>query len=168
MSTESTAPSTSRTRSCPIDRLLFGDGVRSPVGDLGFAVMRIGIGLYLALGHGYGKIFGEDRFGPSPEFIEGVSKLGFPAPELFAWMAALTEFLGGLAIAAGVLTRPAALGIIGTMAVAAFRVHADDPWVGSPGKELALLYLLPSLAILAIGGGRFSVDAALRRLCFRK
>lgn len=157
-------------RSCPMNRLFFGAGIRSPFGDFGFAAMRIGIGLYMALGHGYGKIFGEDRFGPSEQFIGYTESLGFPAPEFFAWMAAITEFVGGLALAAGLLTRPAALGMIGTMVVAAFIAHGDDPWVAQPGersKEMAMLYMLPAIAILAIGGGRFSVDALLRRLIFK-
>jgi putative oxidoreductase len=158
---------TGGSKSCPMNSLLFGAGVRSPLGDFGFAVMRIGIGLYMAIGHGYGKMFGEDRLGPTEQFIGYTESLGFPAPVLFAWMAAITEFLGGLALAAGLLTRPAALGMIGTMVVAAFIAHGSDPWVAKPGetsKEMAMLYMLPAIAILGIGGGRFSLDALLRRM----
>ncbi len=158
------------SKTCPMNNLLFGTTIQSPLGDFGFAVMRIGIGLYMAIGHGYGKMFGEDRIGPPEAFIGYTESLGFPAPVLFAWMAALTEFFGGLALAAGLLTRPAALGMIGTMVVAAFIAHGSDPWVAAPGersKEMAMLYLLPSMAILAIGGGRFSVDALLRRVLFK-
>lgn len=157
-------------KTCPLNSLLFGTTIQSPLGDFGFAAMRIGIGLYMAIGHGYGKMFGEERIGPTEQFIGYTESLGFPAPVFFAWMAAITEFFGGLALAAGLLTRPAALGMIGTMVVAAFIAHGSDPWVAAPGersKEMAMLYLLPSMAILAIGGGRFSVDALLRRVLFK-
>lgn len=163
-------PNRSAPQKCPMNRIIFGMGIQSPIGDLGFAVMRIGIGLYMALGHGYGKMFGENRFGPTEGFIGYTESLGFPAPEFFAWMAAITEFAGGLALAVGLLTRPAAMGMIGTMVVAAFVAHGADPWVAKPGdtsKEMAMLYMLPSIAILAIGGGRFSVDALLRRVLFK-
>lgn len=160
------APST-----CPLNHLLFGAGSRTAVGDLGLAIARVGIGLYMAFGHGYGKIFGEDRFGPPQGFVDLVDSLGFPAPLAFAWMAAISEFLGGLALAAGLLTRPAALTFIGTMAVAAFLQHGSDPWAASPGeasKEMAMLYMLPAIAFLALGGGRFSIDEVLKKILFCK
>jgi len=96
-------PNRSAPQKCPMNRIIFGMGIQSPIGDLGFAVMRIGIGLYMALGHGYGKMFGENRFGPTEGFIGYTESLGFPAPEFFAWMAAITEFAGGLALAVGLL-----------------------------------------------------------------
>jgi putative oxidoreductase len=161
--------SASPSRGCPINGALFGAGTRTVVGDIGLAAMRVGIGLYMAFGHGYGKMFGEDRFGPTEQFIGYTESLGFPAPVLFAWMAAITEFFGGLALALGLLTRPIALAMIGTMVVAAFLAHGDDPWAAKPGersKEMAMLYLLPSIALLALGGGRLSVDAVLRKFLF--
>lgn len=166
-----TAPSpTSARGSCPASTFLFGMGARSPMGDLGIAGMRIGIGLYMAIGHGYGKMFADGSLGPSAGFIGYIDGMGFPAPTLFAWMAAITEFFGGLALAAGLLTRPAALGMIGTMLVAIFLAHGADPWVAAPGersKEMAMLYLLPSIALLMLGGGRFSLDTPLRRMLFK-
>ena len=42
------------------------------------------------------------------------------------------------------------------MLVAAGLIHADDPWAK---KEFALMYLLPFLALLFTGAGRFSLDA---------
>ena len=49
------------------------------------------------------------------------------------------------------------------MAVAAFVVHAGDPWTLGAGrsKEPALLYLFPFLALALTGPGRFSLDAWL-------
>jgi putative oxidoreductase len=45
------------------------------------------------------------------------------------------------------------------MAVAAFVVHAGDPWAK---KELALLYAVPYLALLLAGGGRFALERVVK------
>ncbi|MDA0748989.1 MAG: DoxX family protein [bacterium] len=120
----------------------------------GLALLRVFAGLAMALQHGIGKI------PPSDGFIAGVQKLGFPLAEGFAWAAGTSEFLGGLLLALGLLTRPAAACVAGTMAVAAFGRHAADPF---QNKELALLYLGVALLFVALGAGRYGVDAFLRR-----
>jgi putative oxidoreductase len=141
--------------------LLFGGpGGASRVADAGLLVLRVGIGLYLSLAHGLGKM-------PPPEMlVRGVEAMGFPAPVVFAWLAGLSEFAGGLLVALGLLTRPAALMILFTMGVAAFRVHLNDPWTpsasGGASKEMAMLYLVPALALLLTGAGRFSIDRVIR------
>jgi putative oxidoreductase len=56
----------------------------------------------------------------------------------------------------GLLTRLAAVPIVIFLGVAFFIQHAHDPW---PQRELALLYLLPFLALIGTGAGRFSLDA---------
>ncbi|MGB3541631.1 DoxX family protein [Rubrivirga sp.] len=133
---------------------LFGTGKTSRATDIGLLILRVGIGLPMAFGHGLGKI------PPSEGFIGATGDMGFPIPIVFAWAAALSEFLGGLLIALGLLTRPAALMLAITMAVAAFVRHAADPF---STKELALVYLAASLALLATGAGRYAIDRALRR-----
>jgi putative oxidoreductase len=140
--------------------LLFGGpGGASRFADIGLAIVRVSVGLMLALGHGKSKVFGEAGFGPSAGFVSGVEKLGFPAPTFFAWCAALTEFLGSLLLAVGLCTRPIALILSFNMAVAAFGTHLHDPFAK---KEMALLYLLPFLLFAFTGGGRISVDQAIR------
>jgi putative oxidoreductase len=141
-----------------VKNLLFDSmGTGRPAGDFGLLVMRAGFGAYMAVAHGYGKI------PPSEGFIGGTANLGFPAPELFAWLAALAEFGGGILLAIGLATRTAALALASTMAVAAFMAHANDPWFSMDGrsKEMAMLYLIPSVALLFTGPGRFSVDAMI-------
>ncbi len=123
--------------------------------DFGLLVLRLGFGLGIAY-HGYGKIFG----GRMEKFIGGVAELGFPAPEFFAWAAASSEFAGGLLIAAGLFTRPAAYFVAVTMLVAAFGRHAADPF---ERKELALAFLFASLAIALTGPGRFALDCLFCR-----
>lgn len=133
---------------------LIGSGETSRATDLGLLILRLGVGVTLALGHGLGKL------PPSDGFIAATGSLGFPAPALFAWLAALAEFGGGLLLALGLLTRPAALAVAFTMAVAFFGQHAGDAFAD---RELALVYGVAALSLLASGSGMFSVDAALRR-----
>lgn len=148
-----------------INSILFGGhGATTRFGDIGLAISRICTGAFIAIGHGYGKLFHDGGFGPTSGFIESTGKMGFPAPTLFAWMAALTEFLGGILLALGLLTRPTAFFLAGNMAVAAFVAHAKNDWFGSPpNKEYALLFLVPALMLVFTGGGRYSIDSFLRR-----
>jgi len=118
--------------------------------SLGFLVMRAGAGIMMAT-HGYGKIFG----GRMEGFTTGVAEMGFPAPGFFAWLAALSELVGGVCLALGLGTRISAVLIGGTMVVAAFIRHAGDPF---SKKELALLYLAIMIFFALCGGGKWAVD----------
>jgi putative oxidoreductase len=133
-------------------------------------------GLYLALGHGLGKILaltsGQDWW------VNAVAGLGLPMPIVFAWAAGLAEFVGGLCIALGLYTRTAAFFAACTMFTAAFLRHAAITqffaWLGlsaaTPDQleslgnpERAILYLLICIALMTLGGGRLSLDARLDR-----
>ncbi|MEM1056052.1 MAG: DoxX family protein [Bacteroidota bacterium] len=130
--------------------LLFGTSDSAT--GLGLLILRVGLGVAMAVAHGYGKI------PPSEGFINSTAGLGFPMPVVFAWAAALAEFVGGLLIAIGLLTRPAAAALAFTMAVAFFGAHGGDPF---GERELAFVFGVGSLALMATGAGRFSVDALL-------
>lgn len=136
-------------------KILFGNtNKNSRSADLGILILRLTFGLTIALIHGFGK------FPPSEKFIDGVTNLGFPLPVLFAWCATLAEFLGGLFIATGLMTRPAAFFLAFTMGVAVFGVHSADPF---KIKELAFLYLSAALSLMFLGGGGLSLDRFLNR-----
>lgn len=122
--------------------------------DIGLLWLRILMGAGIAY-HGYGKIFG----GRMDGFTQGVAELGFPFPEFFAWSAALSEFAGGICIALGLFTRPAALFVFITMSVAAFIRHADDPF---QAKELALAFWTISGSLILLGSGLFSLDHRIK------
>ncbi len=121
--------------------------------EAGVLLPRVTFGLSLALAHGVGKL------PPSGGFVDGVAALGFPLPSVFAWAAGLSEFAGGLLVALGFFTRPAALFAFTTMAVAFFLRHAGDPF---SDRELALLYGTTMLAFCLMGAGRISGDRLLR------
>lgn len=124
--------------------------------DTAYLLLRVFVGLTMALGHGLGKM-------PPPQMlVDGVAGLGFPMPEMFAWAAALAELAGGLFVAFGLLTRPAAAFIAFTMLVAAFGAHAAD---GFDKKEMALLYFFTMLFFALAGAGRWSLDHIISRRC---
>jgi putative oxidoreductase len=118
--------------------------------DLGLLVLRLFIGVTMA-SHGYQKVFG----GIMHQMIMGVEKLGFPAPVVFAWAAALSELLGGILVAIGLKTRVAAAFVVITMGVAVFMAHRADAF---QVKELAVIYLGAFLAVALTGAGKYSLD----------
>jgi putative oxidoreductase len=135
-----------------LKRLLFGT---SPLmNDLGLLAIRLWFGLVMALAHGIPK------FDKIEAFAVGLAKDGMPAPELMAWLAALTETVGGFFIALGFMTRPMAVGLVITMCVAAFVKHIDDPF---QKMEFALLYAVGFLGLLIAGPGRLSLDHIIGR-----
>jgi len=108
---------------------------------------------------------GPDCAEPSPTFKQA---LGVPAP--LTVLAALTEFLGGLAMIVGFLVRPAAVGLIIVMLVAIATVHWENGffinWSLEPGKahgyEMNLALIGMALAVLVGGAGAYSIDRWLR------
>ena len=142
--------------------LLFGGpGGGSKQSDLGLAVFRAVVGLMLAFGHGWGKLPPDGL----KKFAGVLASLNVPAPTASAWAALFAELAGGVMLAVGLLTRPAAFLIAVTMLVAMFTAHADHPIVsrGGPSKELALLYCMAAVLFLFTGSGRYGVDPMLRQ-----
>jgi putative oxidoreductase len=88
-------------------------------------------------------------------------------PPVFAWLAIAAEFLGGLGLILGLLTRIAALGVGANMAVAIYKVHWHNGlfmnWGGNQrgeGFEYHILVIGMCLALIILGGGLLSVDRA--------
>jgi uncharacterized membrane protein YphA (DoxX/SURF4 family) len=89
-------------------------------------------------------------------FSASVARLGFPAPYLFAWAAALSEFLGGICVLIGLFTRYAALAISIVMIIAVTRVHLHQGLIG--GYEYPLVLLAVAAAVMLTGAGPISFD----------
>ena len=136
------------------DILFGGSGGGSKAVDVGLALLRVLAGVALAVNHGASKV--KD---PS-QIISGADRLGFPMPTFFGWMAAISEFFGGILLALGLATRPAAFLMACTMFTAAFVHHGGDSF---KQREPALLFLFIALLYLIAGSGRYGVDALLRR-----
>ncbi|SDZ94250.1 DoxX family protein [Microbulbifer marinus] len=64
--------------------------------------------------------------------------LGLPAPLLMAWLAALTELLGGVALLLGLGVRLVALPLMFVMAVAAVTAHWQYGWSALPDQTLVM------------------------------
>ncbi len=127
---------------------------------IGLLWLRVLTGFGIA-SHGFGKVFG----GTISQFAEGVAEMGFPFAIFFAWMAALTEFFGGLLIASGLGTRIVAGFLFINMGVAAFIRHAPDPF---GRKELALSYWAMAGAIILLGAGKWSLDYLIEKKFSKK
>lgn len=121
----------------------------SRTADLGLLLLRVFAGLALALAHGMGKM------PPSGGFVTRVGELGFPAPVVFAWLAGLAEFGGGLLLALGFFTRASALFIAGNFLLITVVAHAGDSF---GDREKPALFLAIALLYLLAGPGRYSLD----------
>lgn len=138
-----------------LKNILFGGESRlSVTANAGLTLLRIFTGISLAFSHGVGKI------PPGDGLISGTANLGFPLPTVFAWAAALSEFLGGIFLALGLFTRVSAFFIAFTMMVAILGVHGADPY---QKKELAFMYLFIAGAFMIKGSGDWSLDGFLRK-----
>lgn len=130
------------------------DSTRDPWSSLGLLTLRVGVGAMMLFGHGWGKLM---NFGALSE--------NFPDPLGVGSTASLAMAVFGEVVCAGLLvlglfTRLAAVPFLVTMLVAAFVVHADDPWAK---KEMAMLFAVPAVTLIFTGGGAFSIDGWLKR-----
>lgn len=147
-------------------KFFFDCGTRDSTASLGILVLRMLIGLMMLFGHGIPKIQNFDAILNS--------KHGFYQPDFFplsllSAKASLLLAIGAEVVASsllvlGLMTRPAAFVFGFSMVVAAFGALGAAPWIATgtePSKELALLYLIPIIAIILSGAGGYSLDAAI-------
>ncbi len=118
--------------------------------DVTHVALRLGAGL-LFLQHGLQKLFG--LLGGKP--VPLASQMG---------VAGLLEFVGGILLVVGLLTRPVSVVLTLEMLVAFFMAHAPrGGWPVQNGGELPLLFALIFLFMAGHGAGPLSLDAALAR-----
>ncbi len=119
---------------------------------IGVLLLRIGAaGLMMSHGWGKVKMFFSGQWG---EFADPIGLGKF----ISLAGTAGSEFFCALLVGLGLLTRAAAAPVVFTMLIAAFVVHADDPFAR---KELAIVFALVFLVLMFTGGGRFSLDSLL-------
>ena len=129
--------------------------------NLAVLVLRLVLGLLLA-GHGAQKLFGWFG-GPGLQGTSGwMESIGLQPGRLWALMAGLSEFGGGVLMVLGLLNPIGPLGAIGSMAMATVKVHGIKPiWVTEGGAELPVTNMAAATALILNGPGKYSLDRAL-------
>ena len=130
--------------------------------NLGLLILRVVVGLTVAA-HGAQKLFGWWGGPGIAGWTQSVTKLRIRPAAPWAWIAALSEFGGGLLFALGFLSPLGSFGIAGAMLVAIATVHwANGFWNGKRGYEFNLTLLASAAAVALAGPGADSLDQALR------
>ena len=128
-------------------------------------VLRLALGIVM-FPHGAQKLLG--WFGGRGFFgtIDLFHELGFPA--IVAVLVTIGEFFGGLGLLVGFLSRVAAGGIGIIMLGAVLTVNWHNGffmnWAGKPvreGFEFHILAIGLAVAIIILGGGKWSIDRTL-------
>ena len=123
--------------------------------EVALNLLRIVAGLLFAQ-HGAQKVLG---------LLGGIDDAGGTAVfGTLRWFAGVIELFGGILVAFGLFTRPAAFIMSGEMAFAYFLSHAPRAfWPILNRGELAALYCFLFLYIALHGAGSFSLDGLIRR-----
>lgn len=129
--------------------------------SLGLLILRVVVGLTMAA-HGAQKLFGWWGGPGMTGWAESVTKLRIRPATPWAWIAALSEFGGGVLLALGLLSPLGSLAVAGTMIIAVATVHwANGFWAGKRGYEFNLALLASVVAIALTGPGTYSLDQAI-------
>jgi putative oxidoreductase len=131
--------------------------------DWGLTLLRLVMGVVFFM-HGAQKMlgwFGGYGFSGTMGFFTNMMHI----PAVFGFLAICAEFLGGMGLIVGALTRIAAFGIATNMVVAILMVHSHFGffmnWTGQQkgeGFEYHLLAIAIAVVLMARGGGALSVD----------
>lgn len=125
--------------------------------DVAVTALRVMVGAIFAV-HGGMKLM------DIPGTVQSFGQLGIPYPEHAVYLAIAGEFLGGLGIAIGLLTRIAALGAFCSMAVAIGFAHFGHGLLAKNGGwEYPAVLALVALYFVTHGAGPASLDALIRR-----
>lgn len=123
--------------------------------DRALFLLRLLIGISF-IAHGYPKLFVNGPAGLSGFF----DSINIPLPLISAWIVALLEFFGGIALIVGLFTRVTAALLAFTMVVAIVAAKQGD---GFLAWELEYLLAGVALALAIAGAGALSIDAGLGR-----
>lgn len=122
--------------------------------DPGLLLLRVGIGGMFMI-HGWPKLAGGAA--KWQKLGAAMAQLGIDFwPTMWGFMAACSEFFGGLLLAAGLLFRPAAAALLSTMIVASvMHVKNGDSFTSaSHAIEAGILFA----ALILIGPGRYALQ----------
>lgn len=118
--------------------------------DWALALLRVVLGAVFAY-HGYVKLFIPGGFKGTIAFFAAI---GLPVPVYTALLVSVVEFVGGLALVTGLLTRWSSVALFLSMLVALFKVHLGNGFfVSNGGYEYALVLLAGLAVVWACGSG---------------
>lgn len=127
---------------------------------LAVLILRLLLGFVFVM-HGSQKLLGAFGGGGIAGFAGMLAKSGIEPHVPLAWVVGITEFVGGICIFFGFLTRFWAAGLVIDMAVALFKVHLVNGFFFSKnGFEFVLTLGVLALAVVLMGPGAPSVDRA--------
>ena len=128
--------------------------------DAAFIAPRAALGATM-LYHGIEKLRAETRQQAGEQF----ASMGIRPGHFWARATGIAEAGAGIAAITGFLTRPAALAVLVTQAVAISKVHAKNGFASTKGGFEFNLALMAIAAAMLVGGpGRFSAHEAIERV----
>jgi len=125
--------------------------------DMGLLLIRVMLAVVFIY-HGQGKLFGG-----LDGFAGYLASMNVPLPKVAAFLAALSEFGGGLILLSGLAFRFTLPPVVFTMLVAAFKAHGGKFSGQEGGMEYPLTLAVITAALILTGPGTFGVDRFLPR-----
>ena len=122
----------------------------------GLSLIRIIVGLFMTY-HGL-EVFMHDKMVGYEQWLHD---LKFPAPALMAYLGKGSEFVGGIFLTLGLLTRVAIIPLIITMAIICFGMGHGKIWMDD---QHPFLFILLFLVFFFYGPGWLSLD----KIIFKK
>lgn len=143
-------------------------GLIATPADASATIARLALGIMI-LPHGLQKLFGLlGGYGFAGTMGYFTDTLGIPW--IFAFLAIVAEFFGGLGLITGLLGRVAAFGVGATMLVGALMSHVQSGFfmnwggqlpAGQEGFEFHILAIALALIVILRGSGAWSIDRLL-------
>lgn len=121
--------------------------VNSDLRSWATALLRVVVGVVFVM-HGGQKLF--MGFSAVAGYL---SQLGIPYPDVSAIVLTVAEFLGGIAMVLGILTRYVAIILAFDMAVALITFHIHNGFFMPSGVEYPMVLLTANLTFILSGGG---------------
>jgi putative oxidoreductase len=126
--------------------------------DIASAVLRAVIGVAM-LAHGYNHLLGPGGVAGTAGWFDG---LGLRPASVHAWTSGLLELAAGAGLLLGLLTPLWTAATVGVAAVAGIAAHrVNGFFVFKDGYEYVLVLAAASIALSAVGPGRWSLDHLL-------
>jgi uncharacterized membrane protein YphA (DoxX/SURF4 family) len=118
--------------------------------SLGLLGMRLALGTVM-IAHGFPKVSGGLH-----QVVPMVTAAGFPG--WMAYIVAAVEFIGGIMILVGLLTRFVAIAMFIEMVVIISRIKWQSGFTGNGNYQLEAMIAAVAFGLIFFGGGSISLD----------